>query len=89
MYYLRINSKSFKYLKTNTLINQMSTAKRIVLSYATRKLLNITVADSSVINAGNRNFINFSKNYNKPYMQWKPVNYHKLDNSKIKTKIQN
>ena len=67
----------------------MSTAKRIVLSYATRKLLNITVADSSFGVTGNRNLINLSKNYNESYKQWKPVNYYKLDNSEIKSKIQN
>lgn len=67
----------------------MSTAKRIVLSYATRKLLNITVADSSSSATGTRNLINVSKNYNKSYMQWKPVNYHKLDNSETKLKTQN
>jgi hypothetical protein len=67
----------------------MSTAKRIVLSYATRKLLNITVTDSSFSATGNRNLINVSKSYNKAYTQWKPVNYYKLDNSDIKSKIQN
>ena len=57
----------------------MSTAKRIVLSYATRKLLNINVADSSLSQIQNK------AASSKSYTQWKPINYHKITEIQNKT----
>ena len=52
----------------------MSTAKRIVLSYATRKLLNLSVADSSMPQIQNK----AASTTISIYTEWKPVNHHKI-----------
>tara|TARA_B100000902_G_C26588722_1_gene564766 strand:+ start:245 stop:439 length:195 start_codon:yes stop_codon:yes gene_type:complete len=61
----------------------MSTAKRIVLSYATRKLLNISVADSSLSHIQNKAATT------KSYTQWKPVNHHKIDKANTNQSVKN
>ena len=58
----------------------MSTAKRIVLSYATRKLLNLSVADSSMSQIQNK-----AASTTSIYPQWKPINHHKIDKTLTKS----
>ena len=57
----------------------MSTAKRIVLSYATRKLLNLSVADSSMSQIQNK----AASTTSSIYSQWKPINHHKINKKKL------
>lgn len=59
----------------------MSTAKRIVLSYATRKLLNLSVADSSMSQIQHKTASTTSS----IYTQWKPINHHKIDKNPTKS----
>jgi hypothetical protein len=53
----------------------MSTAKRIVISYATRKRLNLSVVDSSVTHIQNK----VASASTSTYIQWRPINHHKID----------